>query len=372
MLPTAEIIRSMRREKNVTQDELAQVLGVSFQAVSRWENGQAYPDIELLPKIAEFFGITTDRLLGADERAKLKKRIETLEAYNRAYHAADDGFGKYEVMARAIEEFPDSEPFMDMALYELIYNNALPREKALPIVREYCRKLIEKSGDADLRQRALCDIFRYEDEDCLNEWSRYVSEVFTLPQLLAKRYAHLGKADQYNLQAQKNLLNSILNCFASDFTYRPSPKEYPPSPEGPELILRMTDVLRDPARDADAWILWRAHQLVYLSAGRFACGDRTGGYDALEESVRLCEIIFRLPVGRELSYNTPVLNQLRVRVTEKLPMRNDTICAAAAFNLNYPILSGDDEWLWFDCVRDEPRFRACVERMEKYKPAEPD
>ena len=51
-------------------------------------------------------------------------------------------------------------------------------------------------------------------------------------------------------------------------------------------------------------------------------------------------------------------------------MRNDTICAAAAFNLNYPILSGDDGWLWFDCVRDEPQFRACVERMEKYKPAE--
>ncbi len=48
MLPTAEIIRTKRREKNITQEELAQFLGVSFQAVSRWENGQAYPDIELL------------------------------------------------------------------------------------------------------------------------------------------------------------------------------------------------------------------------------------------------------------------------------------------------------------------------------------
>ena len=119
-LPTAEIIRTMRRERNVTQDELAQALGVSFQAVSRWENGQAYPDIELLPKIADYFGITTDKLLGADKQAKLKKRIETFEAYNQAYHAAEDGFGKYEVMAKAAEEFPDVLNFTEAALNQLV------------------------------------------------------------------------------------------------------------------------------------------------------------------------------------------------------------------------------------------------------------
>jgi len=370
MLPIANIIRTMRREKDITQDELAQALGVSFQAVSRWENGQAYPDIELLPKIAEIFGITTDRLLGADERAKMKKRIETLEAYNRAYHAADDGFGKYEIMAKAAEEFPESEHFTERVLYELIYNNALSREEALPIVREHCRKLIENTSDTDRRQRILRDIFQYEDEERLNEWSRYVCEFFTLPQLMASRYAHLGEEDKYNIQTQQNLLSSVLNCFASDFRYRRSSKDAPLFPEGPEIILRLIDVLRDPETDVDAWILYRSHQMLYLAAAKFASGDKEGGYKALEESVRLCEIIFHLPIGTELSYNTPVLDLLRVRVTETLPLRKDTICTTAALNMNYPILSGEDGWTWFDCVRNEERFCACMERMKKHKPDE--
>ena len=55
MLPISEKIRSLRRAKNVTQEELADVLGVTFQSVSRWENGQTYPDITLVPKIAAYF-----------------------------------------------------------------------------------------------------------------------------------------------------------------------------------------------------------------------------------------------------------------------------------------------------------------------------
>ena len=56
-------IASLRKEKGITQDELAQYVGVSVQAVSKWENGGA-PDIELLPKIADFFSTTIDALFG--------------------------------------------------------------------------------------------------------------------------------------------------------------------------------------------------------------------------------------------------------------------------------------------------------------------
>ena len=70
MLPIGERIRSLRRDRNETQEELALVLGVSYQAVSRWENGDAYPDIELLPKLAAHYEVTTDELLGADEETR--------------------------------------------------------------------------------------------------------------------------------------------------------------------------------------------------------------------------------------------------------------------------------------------------------------
>lgn len=55
-------IRTLRKNKNMTQEELAEVLLVSSQAISKWENGQSVPDIELLPVIARYFGITMDEL----------------------------------------------------------------------------------------------------------------------------------------------------------------------------------------------------------------------------------------------------------------------------------------------------------------------
>lgn len=56
-----------KKRKNVSQEKLAQYLNVSFQAVSKWENSNTYPDISLLPNIARFFGITVDELLQAEK-----------------------------------------------------------------------------------------------------------------------------------------------------------------------------------------------------------------------------------------------------------------------------------------------------------------
>ncbi len=62
-----ENLKKQRKLRELTQEQLADILGVSFQAVSKWERGEAYPDIELLPTIAEYFGITTDELMGMKE-----------------------------------------------------------------------------------------------------------------------------------------------------------------------------------------------------------------------------------------------------------------------------------------------------------------
>jgi len=59
-------IGNLRREKNLTQEELAERLGVSAQAVSKWENDVSCPDIMLLPKLAKLFNVTTDNLLGCE------------------------------------------------------------------------------------------------------------------------------------------------------------------------------------------------------------------------------------------------------------------------------------------------------------------
>ena len=61
-LTIGENIRNYRRKQDLTQEEFAECLGVSYQSVSRWENGSTYPDIELLPAISKLLGITVDEL----------------------------------------------------------------------------------------------------------------------------------------------------------------------------------------------------------------------------------------------------------------------------------------------------------------------
>ena len=60
-------IDALRREKNLKQDDLAQMLEVSHQAVSKWENDQTCPDISLLPKLAKILGVSVDELLSGKQ-----------------------------------------------------------------------------------------------------------------------------------------------------------------------------------------------------------------------------------------------------------------------------------------------------------------
>ena len=59
-------VNALRRERGMTQEQLAERLGVSYQAVSKWANGQACPDIALLPVLAGVFGVTVDNLFGLE------------------------------------------------------------------------------------------------------------------------------------------------------------------------------------------------------------------------------------------------------------------------------------------------------------------
>ncbi len=89
----SEKLKSLRKSKNVSQEKLAQYLNVSFQAVSKWENGGTYPDISLLPEIARYFGITVDELLQAEklDEEKLYREYEekTAEMYRNGHSFSD-------------------------------------------------------------------------------------------------------------------------------------------------------------------------------------------------------------------------------------------------------------------------------------------
>ena len=63
MVKLGEKIRELRKQRGITQEKLAERLGVTFQAVSKWENGATMPDVLLIPAIASFFGVSTDEFV---------------------------------------------------------------------------------------------------------------------------------------------------------------------------------------------------------------------------------------------------------------------------------------------------------------------
>ncbi len=79
-------IQEQRKLKGLKQDELAEKLGVSAQAVSKWENDVSMPDILLLPEIANIFGITIDSLFEREEKPEVQMvPIEKRKSINEMY-----------------------------------------------------------------------------------------------------------------------------------------------------------------------------------------------------------------------------------------------------------------------------------------------
>lgn len=90
-------IAAERKRLCLTQDQLAERLGVTAQAVSKWENDQSCPDITMLPKLAEIFGTTTDALLGMEPKPEVHKgevvaRSEIEENENNGFHFQNGDF----------------------------------------------------------------------------------------------------------------------------------------------------------------------------------------------------------------------------------------------------------------------------------------
>lgn len=377
MLPVAEKIRTKRRERNITQDELAQALGVTFQSVSRWENEAAYPDIELLPKIAAYFEITTDELLGAEEDTrKLEAQKKKREYIDMLYHNPEISLEqKYKTAMKAYSEFNNEFPFAITAVEILVYNNIKPREEALPIVRDLCADVLDRSYKGAERGVILTMIYTYEDEDKLSNWYKYASSYSTIDELYELRYYRLNDVDKCNLQRQINLYDGLNKVFDCDFgrRHKTKYKDSDASIVGQSKILEIIDLLRDPTEDIDGWIGRRAFTYLSLSDAYFGSGRHTEGYEALDKAVELYEKIFSLPKNTELGFNSPIFDTLKVKREDNFATPDRT----RDYNYDYTEMIFEDiyypltrsgRWEWFDCVRGEERFKSYLERIIKFKP----
>lgn len=116
-------IRELRRRDGRTQEALAQVLGVTSQAVSRWESGGAYPDMNLIPSIANYFGVTIDELFGYTNQREVRIDALVAQIYEMKWknNGVDRNIDQCITLAReALIEFPGNERLM-LSLASVLY-----------------------------------------------------------------------------------------------------------------------------------------------------------------------------------------------------------------------------------------------------------
>jgi transcriptional regulator with XRE-family HTH domain len=102
-------IKELRNRDGVTQDKLAEALGVTGQAISKWENESGYPDIEYITPIANFFNVTIDQLFGHDRSESENKINEYCEKLDEMHRNRVDVNTRIDLARQALAEYPAEE-----------------------------------------------------------------------------------------------------------------------------------------------------------------------------------------------------------------------------------------------------------------------
>ena len=216
----ARAIIAKRKEKGITQEELANYIGVSSASVSKWETEQSYPDILLLPQLAAYFNISLDELMGYEPQMT-KKDIGKL--YCKLYEdlsvkAIDDVLKD---CRKVIRKYFSCFPLLFQMGELLINASGLvgDGEKAAALIAEAKDLFIrikKESDDGELRKAAL-----YMEATCAigtnpNEVIELLGKTImpTLPQeiLLASAYRVTGRSEEAETALQVGLYQSIMSA----------------------------------------------------------------------------------------------------------------------------------------------------------------
>lgn len=163
-------IYTLRKERKITQAQLAEKLGVSVQAVSKWENDQCAPDISLFPIIADYFGVSIDRLFGYH----MNSYADKVEAIIKA---ADDSMNtdkEIEIISEGLKKYPNSPDLKIYLAFSLSMINRMSddekeRNEVVTKAIKLCKEVVDTCGDVKQVDRALnmlcriyCEIGEYQ------------------------------------------------------------------------------------------------------------------------------------------------------------------------------------------------------------------
>ncbi|MBE6882367.1 MAG: helix-turn-helix transcriptional regulator [Oscillospiraceae bacterium] len=221
-----ENIKYYRRQKNFTQEQLAEAMGVSVGAVSKWESASSVPELSLIMELADFFEISVDALLGykvRDNSAKeTAERIDSLQdekKYDEAIAEAEKALKKFpnnfEIVyqsaltffMKGLEKCDDSS--LEKALE--LYNTALtlcngPNEKGIGPSKIY-RDIAETYDCLGKHREAVELLKKYNDNGMYDDLIGYIGSTF---------YSDDPKCIEY---LSDSLVNSLTSLFRTAFGF---------------------------------------------------------------------------------------------------------------------------------------------------------
>ncbi len=349
-----EIIRKYRRERDLTQDELAQNIGISSQSVSKWERGDGYPDIMLLPVIARYFGVTIDELLGNDKTDEI---IDGYERESEIYLRKGETEKDLALWEKAYAEFPNDlrvmYRLMDAISFRLDY--PAPKEDAERII-SLGEKILERSTDQNQREGVISELsFIYSAIGNREKSLYYANMGGSIWRTSADLRLYALEGEEAVVEGQDYLSKLIQIAAMKAMTVATKTDSSPK--EKIEHYQFAVDIIERLYSDGNVGFyssdLSNYNYYIALNYAKMQDGENT--LRALENSRRYAVISATLP--DELDYTAPLVNRMKYSKENTSKNYRGNSC-----NLRLEDLKDSR----FDFIREDDGFKAIVSDLEKY------
>lgn len=158
-------IYTLRKERKITQSQLAEKLGVSEQAVSKWENDLCAPDVSLFPVIADFFRVSIDRLFGYH----MNSYADEVKAIIKAADDSMDTYKEIEIIGEGLKKYPNSPDLkiylaFSLSMVNRISDDENERKEAVKKAIRLCTEVVDTCGNIKQVDNALNMLTRIYNE----------------------------------------------------------------------------------------------------------------------------------------------------------------------------------------------------------------
>ena len=219
-----EKIKQLRQEKNITQEQLADYLNISYQSVSKWEHGSSSPDISLIVPIAQFFNVTTDELLG-HEFAETQEAIDEYAKKVRPLRSQGKVDELYELAKQMYEKHPRSEYFAEEYAFQLLDKSRRTSggesDDALNLCIKLCERIMKESRDerrrSGVRQTLVWAYHNQKKYDLAKKTAEDAQTMYLSCEMLSQIAMDEG-GDEYKELAEQNII-SYIDCAMQNIVY---------------------------------------------------------------------------------------------------------------------------------------------------------